>query len=547
MTILSCEHARADHLHATVCIVGAGAAGITLACELDGCGFKVLLLEAGAVKEQAGRSDYYEGKAERPHPATTEYRRTRFGGTTHIWGGRCVPFDPIDFERRDYIPHSGWPIAYDEVAQYYPKALAYCHAGAFGFAASSALDNAPPTISGFAGAGTVLNDLIERYSLPTDFGKHYRKQLARSANVTALLGARAVSLNKAGDSDRIASLTVADDSGREHTVHANVFVLATGGIEAPRLMLASDKNGPGLGNRHDLLGRFYACHFENTLGKLVANGESVAFDFEKTRDGVYCRRKLQFSAAAQREHRLLNTAFRLHFPDYADAAHGSAVMSTIFLAKSVLIKEYRTILQHNASDAIASPIGAHARNVATGLPQLLKFGYDWLFLRKLAERKLPYTLVRNADGSFPLEFNCEQTPQADSRITLGLEVDRHGMRRVHVNWKISEDDIDAAQRAFMLLRRTINASPRCRLEFDEAGLRARLAQSVPLGGHHIGAARMAASPMRGVVDSNCAVFDLPNLFIASSAVFPTSSHANPTLTIVALAVRMAKHLKSRLS
>jgi choline dehydrogenase-like flavoprotein len=311
-------------------------------------------------------------------------------------------------------------------------------------------------------------------------------------------------------------------------------------------MLASDKNGPGLGNRHDLLGRFYACHFENTLGRLVANGESVAFDFEKTRDGVYCRRKLQFSAAAQREHRLLNTAFRLHFPDYADAAHGSSVMSTIFLAKSVLIKEYRTILQHNAADAVASPVAAHARNVAAGLPQLFKFGYDWLFLRKLAERKLPYTLVRNADGSYPLEFNCEQTPQADSRITLGPDMDRHGMRRVHVNWKISEDDIDAAHRAFMLLRRTINASPRCRLEFDEAGLRARIAQSAPLGGHHIGAARMGASPMRGVVDSNCAVFDLPNLFIASSAVFPTSSHANPTLTIVALAVRMAQQLKTQL-
>jgi hypothetical protein len=220
-------------------------------------------------------------------------------------------------------------------------------------------------------------------------------------------------------------------------------------------------------------------------------------------------------------------------------------MSGIYLAKSTLIPEYRSILEASA-ESPASPASAHLRNVVRGLPQLLRFSGDWLFRIQLARRKLPYTLVPNADGTYPLEFNSEQTPDAANRVTLGDDVDRHGLRRVRIEWRVSEGDVDAACRAFLLLRETLGRSRSCRLEFDEARLRARLGRSVPLGGHHIGTARMAATERAGVVDENCGVFGVPNLHIASSAVFPTSSHANPTLTIVALAVRLAAHLQSRL-
>ena len=221
-------------------------------------------------------------------------------------------------------------------------------------------------------------------------------------------------------------------------------------------------------------------------------------------------------------------------------------MSMIFLAKSILIKEYQTILQHNANVTFAGTRWQHIRNVLFGLPSLMKFVLDMVLKGFLAERKLPYTLVANADGSYPLEFNCEQTPTADSRITLIPDSrDAHGVPRVRVEWKLPEADIDAACRAFRLLRETVSKGSAARLEFDDAALRQRMANCVPLGGHHIGTARMAATAADGVVDGNCAVFERPNLFIASSAVFPTSSHANPTLTIVAMAVRLAAHLKSR--
>jgi choline dehydrogenase-like flavoprotein len=529
-------------LDATICIVGAGAAGITLACELDGHNRTVILLEAGGLKTDSALVDDYRGHATAPHPDPAQYRRAAFGGTTSLWGGRCVAFDPIDFERRAYVARSGWPIAYDDLARHYPKALSYCDAGQFDFTVSGSLTRPAPTISGFHGNGVVLDDCIERYSLPTDFGKSYRQQLACSSNVTVLLHARCVRLLKRSGEDRIEGVQFVDRGGRHRKVHAAVFVLATGGIEVPRLLMSSDLEGGGLGNRNDLLGRFYSCHFENTFGRVVPNGAAVAFDFEKTTDGVYCRRQLRFTAPAQREHRLLNSAFRLHFPNYSDAGHGSSVMSAIYLAKSTLAPEYRGILQHNAQNT-PSPTAIHLRNVLTGLPQLFKFSFDWLFRTKLARRKLPYTLVANADGSYPLEFNCEQTPLESNRVTLGSDIDRHGLRRIQIAWRVCEADVEATRRAFLLLRTIMNQSDACRLEFDEDRLPERIARSPPLGGHHIGTARMAATEREGVVDGNCAVFGLPNLYIASSAAFPTTSYANPTLTIVALSVRMASHLK----
>jgi choline dehydrogenase-like flavoprotein len=531
-------------IRTSICIIGSGAAGITLACELDGEPYDVLVLEAGGERTNDESSADYAGTANAPHPEPSLYRRIAFGGTTGLWGGRCVPFDPIDFQKRDYVTNSGWPISYDEVARFYPRAMNYCDAGAFDFSVGNSLANKDPTIPGLQD-GVVLADRIERYSLPTDFSKRYRHKLEKSQNVRVLLESRCVALVKAPGEDKIEAIEIVDTGGVRRRVEANTFVLATGGIETPRLLLASDKEGTGLGNRTDRVGRFYGCHFENLCARIVSNGAKIPFQFERTREGVYSRRKLQFSAAAQKQHRLLNCAFRLHFPDYSDATHGSAVMSMIFLAKSTLAPEYRGILHNNLQLPTPSPTSAHVRNVALGLPQLAKFAYQWLFLRVLATRKLPYTLVPNADGSFPLEFNSEQTPLEHSRVTLSSDVDRHGLNRVHVDWRMSPDDIMAAERAFLVLRETINSSSQVRLELDPEGLHERLLASNPVGGHHIGTTRMGSSSREGVVDANCAVFDLPNLYIASSAVFPTNSHANPTLTIVAMALRLSEHLKRR--
>jgi choline dehydrogenase-like flavoprotein len=531
---------------AAVCIIGSGAAGITLACEFDRCGFKVLLLEAGQRGARAQTPDFYMGSASPPHPPANEFRRVGLGGTTSIWGGRCVPFDPIDFERREYIAHSGWPIAHQDVAQHYPRAMEYCDAGAFDFTASSSIKEAAATISDYTAHDVIASDLIERYSLPTDFGRRYVDRLRDSKNVVTILGARCLSLQRSAGESRVSGVEIALESGERRTLSPKIIIVAAGGIESTRLLLASGHEG--IGNQSDLLGRFYGCHIQGSFARLVPNGAAVVFDFERARDGAYCRRKLQFSPEAQRRHGLRNTAFRLHFPEYSDASHGSAAMSAIYLAKSLLISEYQNILQQQTGHlAVMSPRSEHLRNVVFGMPQLLRFSADWLFRRQLVERKLPYTLIANRDGSFPLEFNCEQTPLESSRITLLNEADSAGMRRVKIDWRRSDEDIEAVERGFRLLRDTLGSNSACRVEFDDGLARRKLEESNPTGGHHLGTIRMAATASQGVVDKNCAVFECPNVYVASSAVFPTGSHANPTLTIVALALRMAKHLKEELA
>src|SRR5579872_5033210 len=151
MSLAALEHIGQHELKARVCIIGAGAAGIALACELDGCGFDVLLLEAGGLRPQAALSEYFRGTATPPHPDPTAFRRTVFGGTTGLWGGRCIPFQPIDFETREYVSNSGWPIAYEDLARHYERALEYCDAGAFDFTASGSVRPFAETIEGFDG------------------------------------------------------------------------------------------------------------------------------------------------------------------------------------------------------------------------------------------------------------------------------------------------------------------------------------------------------------------------------------------------------------
>lgn len=275
-------------------------------------------------------------------------------------------------------------------------------------------------------------------------------------------------------------------------------------------------------------------------------GAAVVFDCERTRDGGYCRCKLQSSPQSQCQHHLRNTAFRLHFPEYSDALHGIAALSAIYLAKSLLISEYRNILQHNDPFAVTSLRAQHLRNIVSGIPQLLRVSADWLFRRYLAKRKLPYTLIANQDESFPREFNCEHTPLESSRITLLDDVDIHGMRRVNIDWVRANEHVAAVQSAFRLLRNTLRSGSTCRVEFDDEQSNQQLDFAAPTGGHHIETPCMASFARCGVVDENCAVFDCPNVNVANSAVFPTGSHANPTLTIVALALRMAEHLQGKL-
>jgi choline dehydrogenase-like flavoprotein len=466
-----------------------------------------------------------------------------------------VPLDRIDLEARPYVPRSGWPIGWEELSAYYPRAQDYCDAGPWAYGVAEALGpDAPPTIQGFRDPD-IEAELLERFSRPTDFGRAYGGRLARSARTRVLLRAQALRLLEDGVVTGLEA-AVTDLPQRRFTLRARNYVLASGGLETPRLLMVSDRSRRGgLGNAGGALGRYYMCHLENTLGQLqlMPADRPIALEFERTADGTYVRRKLAVSAVAQRREQLLNTTFRLHHALFPDPSHRSGVLSAMYLVKDAILPEYSrklTALEHaNRAGLVRNRQFwlAHLGNVARDSLEVGRFGLDWLRRRTFAARKLPFVVVRSRQGSYPLDFNAEQVPNPDSRVALAADTDAHGVPRLMVDWRLARQDVDSLLRAAQLVRDAFARSGTARFEFDAARLEAECRASAPVGGHHLGTARMSASPAEGVVDANCAVHGVPNLYVASGAVFPTCGHANPTLTIVALAIRLADHLKARMA
>lgn len=535
-------------LSADLCIVGAGAAGISMALELANSSVDVLVLESGGLKPEKATQDLYAGAVadERLHSPPDRYRQRRFGGTTTIWGGRCMPLDSIDFEYRDFMPNSGWPIDRDSLMPFYPKANRLCEAGDFSYTLAEAFQRPlRPMIEGFE-SPHFTTDTLERFSCPTDFGCRYRSRLRDARNVRVLLHGNVtlIQLDPAGG--RVQSLTVRTLSGKTMQARAKQFVLATGGLEIARLLLASrDVQTHGVGNDHDVVGRYYMCHLAGTIGALtidrplgmVWNGYDIADD------GVYCRRRIALTPETQRRQRIGNFVARLHHPRITDPAHRNAILSLLFLAKFVIPYEYGKRLHGDERASLRTWLH-HIRNVLLGPFDAAEFAWHMLKDRKLAERKFPSIIIKPKANLFSLDFHAEQQPNADSRVTLMPELDALGMPRLRVDWRYTATDVATVTRAIATLAEDIKAAGIGTLAYDPAGIEFEMTRYGAYGGHHMGTARMGNDPRSSVVDADCRVHGVSNLSIASAAVFPTSSQANPTLTVVTVALRLAQRLRS---
>lgn len=536
-----------EDLHCDICIVGAGAAGITLALDLIGTQQKVLVVDAGALHGKQTDQSLYEGEVVGSrHALPHMYRHRRLGGSTAIWGGRCIPYDPIDFERRHYVSMSGWPFGAEELGRHYQRAQEILEAGAFDYTASTAISE-DDLIEGFRDP-SVLTQSLERFSLPTNFWREYRHKIAASPNVQVVANATAIRLRR-GSGDSLEALACVAPDGTPFEVRAKTFVLAVGGLETVRLLGFSE-----LGDQSGMLGRTYMCHVESNLGelRLAPHDRPIKHGFERTRDGVYARRRFTLAPERQRELRVMNVAIRPHHPSVGDPSHGHPVLSAMFLAKRFIIPEYAR--RFAAAEQVGGKptqgmtlLTAHLRNIILGAPRLAAFTADWTHRRYLSRRRLPYVALPSAAGIFPLDLNAEQEPNLDSRVTLTEQLDRHGVPRLRVDWRLTELDYQTVAVALRELRAALRRTGCGDVAFDDESLDEQIRENVkPVGGHHIGTARISTDPKRGVVDADCRVHGVPNLYVAGSATFPTSSHANPTLTIVALALRLGEHIRSRL-
>jgi len=535
-------------LQSDVCIVGAGAAGITLALELIDSGLEVLLVESGGLQAEKNVQKLYEGAVadERMHSEPHRYRQRRFGGSTTIWGGRCVPLDDIDFEARDYINASGWPIDGQTLRPFYERANRLCEAGEFEYSARASF-NRPlrPMIDGFV-SNHFSTDTLERFSCPTDFGARYADRLRSARNVRVLLHANLSQLNFQANGLAVESLTLKTLDRKQINVRARQVVLAVGGLETARILLANrDKWSQGIGNQHDLVGRYYMCHIAGTLGTLKQNGtDRVWHGYDITDDGIYCRRRLALTAQVQREHRIGNFIARLHHPRITDPEHRTAVLSALQLAKGMISYEYGKRL-HGGEQLSWRTWMQHLRNVVTGPGEILAFGHHMLRDRFLSTRKFPSVIIKSTAGHYSLDFHAEQEPNAGSRVTLSDDRDELGMQRLLVDWRYTRQDIGTVSEAVRLLAADLRSSGVGVFEYDPDSVELESTRYGAYGGHHLGTARMGNDPRTSVVDANCRIHGIDNLFVAGGAVFPTSSQANPTLTIVALALRLGAELKAR--
>lgn len=529
-------------LQADVCVVGAGAAGISLALALQDAGVDVLLLESGGDRADPPTQALYAGSVadDRMHSPLDRYRERRFGGSTTIWGGRCMPFDPIDFDARPQVAHSGWPIGFDTLQPYYEAANRLCEAGDFAYTAETAFATPPrPLIADFAGKHFSTNTL-ERFSCPTDFGNRYRQRLIDGA-CRVVQHANVGKIELDASQRQVRHVQVRTLAGSAFTVRARRFVLAAGGLETARLLLASPgASGRGVGNRHDVVGRYYMCHLAGTIGTLsVADRRRVHHGYDMSDEGIYCRRRLALRPDAQHRLGTGNFIARLHHPRITDPAHHTGILSLLYLAKAIIPYEYGKRL-HGEEKLGGAQWLAHFRNVLIDVPATAGFLLHWLRHRTLAARKFPSVIVHPRRPRYSLDFHAEQEPNPESRVSLSDDTDALGMRRLRVDWRYTAGDVHTVQAALASLADDVSGVGR--FDYEPSTVEQEMTRYGAYGGHHIGTARMGSDPRSSVVDADCRVHELENLYVAGAAAFPTSSQANPTLTIVALALRLADHL-----
>ena len=532
-----------DGRAAGVVVVGSGPVGLALATDLSRRGMNVLLLESGGDAPDTVVQSLSAAELQVPerHDDMSVAVARRLGGSSNLWGGRCVPYDPIDFADRPVVG-ARWPIGYDVVAPYIGRAVAATRSGAPVFEATAQL--APEADDAFS------PDALERWVNIQAAQNVHRKVIAEDPRLEVRTRTTAVGLNFHEDG-RVESIDVAHShSGERARVAVERLVIAGGGLETTRLLLNAQRSAPGrFGGADGPLGRYYMGHVIGEIADIVFASSTVAreFDFLVDSHGSYVRRRIVPSAETQLSHGLLNSAFWPVVPPVADPRHGSAILSLVYLALS-----YGPVGRMVVAEAIRRrhiPEGParrlrHFVNLATGAPSALAFSANFLRRRHDKSVRLPGFFVLNKANRYGLSFHAEHAPDPESRVKLSAKLDRLGLPSLAIDLRFGEKDISSLVATHDLLEDWLGRNGLGHIEYRmprERRGEAIMAQAAH-GTHQIGLARMAATPREGIVDGDLRCFGSPNLFLASSAVLPTSSQANPTLTTVALALRLADKL-----
>ncbi len=536
-----------------LCIIGSGPAGLAIAHELIRSGIEILLLERGDVTEQPAADLTSDLEFESPHfPSPQLALHNQFGGMAAIWNSRLLdrvtpaarylPLDPIDFETRYWVPHSGWPITFDQMAPYYDRARMLCGIGPFDFHGPLPDTGRTPLSSP---SGTLLTRL-EQFGPATAFTHRPLVELTKSDHVHVVTNATAVELTSAdGADDGMATTSVRTHGGLPFTIRSRFVVVAGGAIENARLLLNSTAQCPtGLGNYFDNVGRFFMDHPRVSLGRgsFSPEGSTRAMDLYELHifHGQLFLGKLKLSETVLRREELLNGnaeifSHYLSIPYYLSMPQLEGMRSAYIAVDSIRRRQgLARVPKHLAlATRHAIPIARYltSRYLARGAgPKFLK----WT------------GLVRR---SFELHYQPAQAPNPGNRVSLGQRRDALGYRIARLDWRWSEIDLLSIRRVREIFASELRASGVGDLVKPEDDIiRGTMGNVTPVTSHHhLGTTRMHDDPRHGVVDRDCRLHGSSSVYVAGASVFPTGGYANPTLTVVALAIRLADELKRAMS
>jgi choline dehydrogenase-like flavoprotein len=513
-------------LAADLCIVGSGPAGLTLASEFANTKYQVIILEAGGFDYEGETQEIYQGKlTSRAYPVASS-RLRMFGGTSGHWNGQCGILPDRHLKRRPGVTEANWPISFDQLVPYYRKANRLLELGNFDYDTGGAKSLAHGV--GLSAEGPLAPFIWRRrLESPVRFGPHMRKDMENVANLHVFLHANATALIANDQASQIEEIQFSTLDGKKGVIRARCFVLACGGLEVPRLLLNTDDVQPfGLGNSRGMVGRYFMEHPNAIIGKLYLSNPRAAATLG-----------------------LLSGIVRDQTPPIG-AWKLALSLSDDFERKQKTGGGYYRFLSSNPRwiqgwSRFLSP----SSSLFERIHALARFFDERAYASYRVARGYSAEFSQFNDNQAVVYIEFEQLPNWDSHVFLTSDRDRLGLRRLALDWRLTEQDIRTARALGEAIGREAYLSGWGRFRFDEWLLEdgVERSSSFGFGYHHIGTARMADDPQFGVVDPTCRLFGCDNLYIAGSAVFPTASLVNPTMTIVALAYRMADDLKKQLA
>jgi len=541
-----------DNQKFDLCVVGSGPAGIIITLEFARLnpGKRICLIEFGykGLKKKNSLDETIINVNPINHHDPYECTNKGLGGSSQTWGGRCVMYDEIDFIPRPIINDGcTWSVnLFDDVKKHVDKTCEYFECGKNVFSVKNESGKDKTILAERFTDGDITGSKIERWSKPTNFGKRYRYSIESNKNIHLIEASEARNLIINGNCE-ISAIEIRNVQNRENSkIYANHFVLAAGTQETTRLLLRNKHIFKNLGYVPDSLGKYYQGHISGKIAsvKFYGDPQKTEYGFIRDEDGVYLKRRFQFTTDFLLKRDLLNTAIWLDNPLYYDYEHRCGAMSLMYL---VMITPYLgkklapPAIARSITSGKSKNIGKHLWNVIKDIPGSILIPATIFFKRYFPNRKLPGVFLYNSRNIYALNFHAEQIPYSGN----SMSIDKDGETLI-INYSLTDSDIDSVLKLHKELDeylRKINCGELI-YWYPEQLLKDKIRSTACDGIHQSGTTRISSEPENGVVDENLKVWGTKNLFICSSSVFPTSGQANPTFFLGAFAVRLANFLSS---